>query len=134
MSRPILGVDEQVQAALVAAQLDFAANREIHALLADIQVELRQILESIEKRSTDPVERPSRRPNRADIDLLRKQNASIVNELSRLITVVAALLDEQHFTSVARVRMLQDSIMDRLAVIDALTAKVAAVEESLRST
>lgn len=131
--RRLIGVDEQVQSALVAAQLDFGRSREIHGVLADIQSELQSLVAEERQVSDKLSHRGLRGGSNQLLDDLNSRHAKLLDQTSRLVTVVADLLDEQTFSSVARVRALQDSIMDRLAVVDALVAKVAALEKSSRN-
>jgi hypothetical protein len=129
----VLGVDEQIQSALVASQLDFGRNREIHEVLADIQSEL-QTLVAEERQVSDKLSHRSLRGGSNQfLEDLTSRHAKLLDQTSRLATVVADLSDERSFSSVARVRALQDSIMDRLAVVDALVAKVIALEKSSRN-
>ena len=130
--RPI-GVDEQVQSALVAAQLDFGRAQEIHRVLVEIREEVEKLSTLQSHGSSRKSFRRSVGGSQATIDELVEDNMKLATEVSRLAAVVSELLDDRNFSSVARVRALQNSIMDRLAVVDALVAKVTALEKSSRN-
>lgn len=129
--RPV-GIDEQVQAALVATQLDFGKSQEIHEVLREIRGELERIAVDQQKRA-GVKSRRSARVSRVEFDALASENERLTVEVGRLAAIVTEILDEGNFSSVARVRALQNSIMDRLAIVDALVAKVETLERSARN-
>ncbi len=108
-----LGVDQQIQAALVAAQLDYDYLVEVLQQLRDVRFEIDELTAGSASDSSP-----------TDNELAKK--------VVRIIDLLIRAFDERNQTSIVRIRRLQDAIMDRLAIVDALEAKVAILEQHLK--
>ena len=108
-----MGIDEQVRTALVAAQLDFGKMSELLDELRSIQVDLAKI-------------------STGSLSLSRGMNRRIADDVARALVLLIEAFDERNMAATARVRALQDAIMNRLAIVDALEAKVAVLEQQIQ--
>lgn len=134
------GIDEQVQSALVAAQLDYGRAGEIREAIEKLLAQLQNIanapLPTVSAKSRIPggqlVHRLSARLVRRHLAAQHEQTRQLATQSAAILSLVGSVLDEQSFAAVDRVRKLQNSIMDRIAVVDALVAKVAMLEQRQR--
>ena len=139
--QPPVGITEQVATRLVFEQLDAGRSTELKDKLDEISKTLGRLSiraqQSVGTSSRFPLGRFIHKVSavvlRRHLAPMRELDQELIRELARTVRIMTELLDDHNTTSAARLRFLQESIMDRIAVVDAISAKVSFLEKKSRN-